>query len=63
MPRPWLIKRAVEEIGPDRVIFGSDGPGCDPRLELFKVKHAGLTALELDQVLGGTCARLIGSAS
>src|SRR5437660_126543 len=43
MPYPRMIKRAVETIGPKRVIFASDGPGCDPRIEVEKVRMAGLT--------------------
>lgn len=44
MPYPALIKRAVDELGPERVLFGSDGPGCDPTIEVAKVRAAGLSA-------------------
>lgn len=44
MPYPALIKRAVDELGPERVLFGSDGPGCDPTIEIAKVRAAGLSA-------------------
>ena len=30
MPYPEMIRRAVETIGAERVLFGSDGPGCVP---------------------------------
>jgi predicted TIM-barrel fold metal-dependent hydrolase len=43
MPYPARIKEAVERIGAQRVLFASDGPGCDPAIEVQKVKLAGLT--------------------
>jgi len=43
MPYPKMIKKAVDEIGADRVLFASDGPGCPPDLEVIKVKKAGLS--------------------
>ena len=46
MPYPQKIKEAVKRIGPSRVLYGSDGPGCDPSLEVHKVKMAGLNEEE-----------------
>jgi predicted TIM-barrel fold metal-dependent hydrolase len=43
LPYPQAIKRAVERIGPSRVLYASDGPGCDPRIEVHKVKMANLS--------------------
>ena len=37
-PYPELIGEAVRRIGAERVIFGSDGPGCPPAIELDKVR-------------------------
>lgn len=42
MPYPSIISEAVERIGSDRVLYGSDGPGCLPELEVAKVKMADL---------------------
>lgn len=61
MPYPAMIREAVEKVGADRVIFASDGPGCDPTIELRKVKYAGLSQNEenklyfenIDQMLRG----------
>ena len=44
---------------PARVLFGSDGPGCNPALELAKVRQAGLSAADEALVLGGNAARLL----
>ncbi|MEO6827169.1 MAG: amidohydrolase family protein [Microbacteriaceae bacterium] len=60
MPYPWPITEAVRQLGADRVLFGSDGPGCNPRLELAKVTGLGLSAAELELVTGGNAARLLG---
>jgi len=59
MPYPPRIRDAVQAIGPDRVLFGSDGPGCQPALELDKVRRAGLSEAELELVLGGNLVRLL----
>ena len=50
-PYPERIGEAVRRVGAERVIFGSDGPGCPPAIELDKVRRAGLTPAELRKVL------------
>lgn len=42
MPYPRVIKEAVKRVGAGRVLYASDGPGCDPTIEVHKVKMAGL---------------------
>lgn len=59
MPYPQMIRRAVETIGPERVLFGSDGPGCVPRLEMEKVRLAGLTPEDEALVMGGSIQRIL----
>jgi predicted TIM-barrel fold metal-dependent hydrolase len=46
MPYPGLIKEAVERVGASRVLYASDGPGCDLTIEVHKVRMARLTADE-----------------
>ena len=60
MPFPGKIREAVQHIGAERVLFGSDGPVCSPVLEIEKVRQAGLTEADAVQVLGGTLRRLLG---
>jgi predicted TIM-barrel fold metal-dependent hydrolase len=43
LPYPQAITEAVERVGSRRVLYASDGPGCDPRLEVHKVKMAHLS--------------------
>jgi predicted TIM-barrel fold metal-dependent hydrolase len=63
MPYPEKIREAVGRIGPERVVFGSDGPVSSPVLEREKVMIAGLTAEETRLVLGGNAATLLGVSS
>jgi predicted TIM-barrel fold metal-dependent hydrolase len=63
MPYPAKIKEAVERIGAERVVFGSDGPVSSPVLEREKVVIAGLSPEETALVLGGNAARLLGVAA
>jgi predicted TIM-barrel fold metal-dependent hydrolase len=58
-PYPGKIREAVERIGPERVLFGSDGPACSPLLELEKVRLAGLPAQAEQRVLGDNARRLL----
>ncbi len=60
MPYPARIAEAVARVGAERVMFGSDGPGCNPALELRKVRMSGLGPEAEAAVLGGTAARLLG---
>lgn len=60
MPYPAKIAEAVGLIGPERVLFGSDGPGCNPALEVHKVRLAGLEPAAERLVLGENAARVLG---
>lgn len=59
MPYPGLIKRAVQEVGPERVLFGSDGPGCDPTIEIAKVRAAGLSEREETMLFSENIERVL----
>lgn len=59
MPYPSLIRKAVEQIGPERVVFASDGPGCDPTLEVAKIRAAGLSTEEKALVFAGNIQRIL----
>ncbi|HVY60195.1 MAG TPA: amidohydrolase family protein [Planctomycetota bacterium] len=59
MPYPAKIREAVERLGPERVIYASDGPVCSPRIEVEKVRLAGLDADAERLVLGENALRLL----
>ena len=60
MPYPSKIAEAVGRVGAERVVFGSDGPGCNPRLEVEKVRMLGLGRDAEGLILGGNATRLLG---
>ncbi len=59
VPYPWMIRRAVDVLGVERVLFASDGPGCLPGLELDKVRLAGLSRIEEEMVFSGNIRRIM----
>jgi uncharacterized protein len=58
-PYPHKIREAIERLGAHRVLFGSDGPGCNPRLELQKVARVGLSEGERRLVLHDNIASIL----
>ena len=58
---PVLLRRLIEDAGPDHVLLGSDRPfdmGSDDPVGL--VQALGLTAADEAAVLGENAARLLG---
>jgi predicted TIM-barrel fold metal-dependent hydrolase len=53
-----LLLRAVRQAGPEKVLFGSDGPWLHPCAELAKVRLLGLSPTAEALVLGGNFLRL-----
>lgn len=53
-----LLVRAVRRAGPQKILFGSDGPWLHPGVELAKVELLGLPPSEKRLVLGGNFLRL-----
>lgn len=58
MPMHRKIKEAVEKVGEDRVIYGSDMPFGHPSFEIRKVEVSGLSERQIEMVLS-TNARKI----
>jgi predicted TIM-barrel fold metal-dependent hydrolase len=63
MPMHTKIREAVERVGPDRVMYGSDAPFHHPAVEQLKVRLSGLPQADIDRVLGGNAASLYLPAS
>lgn len=57
------LREAVRRAGPDKILFGSDGPWLHPGLELHKVRLLGLSPPAERQILGGNALRLMGVTS
>ena len=57
-----LLLQAIRRAGPNKVLFGSDGPWLHPGLELAKVRALELPPAGERLVLGETFLRLIGQS-
>jgi predicted TIM-barrel fold metal-dependent hydrolase len=59
--RHGMIKRAVDEVGAHRILFGSDFPTCSPAMFLGSVVFEELlTEQEKQAILAGNAKRLLG---
>ena len=56
-----FIEMAVKELGPDKIIFGSDGPEQDSRVELYKIRLLKLPTADEAKILSGNILRLLPS--
>jgi len=59
MPYPAKIREAVDRIGAPRVLYASDGPACSPRIEVEKVRLAGLSPEDERLVFGDNAQRIL----
>lgn len=59
MPYPGMIAQAVARVGAGRVLYASDGPACSPRIEVEKVRLAGLSPEAERRVFSGNALRIL----
>lgn len=59
VPLCYEIKQFVDELGKERIFFGSDAPCCDPAVEIFKVQNAGLTEEEMEYLFHKNAERVM----
>jgi len=57
---PKLIKKAVEILGADRIIFGSDRPFHDYKVSLYSIKCCNFDKETEQSILFGNLSRIIG---
>ncbi|WP_420147889.1 amidohydrolase family protein [Spirosoma sp.] len=55
-----LLQRAVDCAGPDKFLFGSDGPWLHPGVELAKIAALKLSTGDATKILSGNLLKLIG---
>jgi predicted TIM-barrel fold metal-dependent hydrolase len=60
--RVGIIEKAVQEIGADRVLYGSDFTINEPAGVIARVKNAFLTADDREKILSGNVQRLLAGA-
>jgi predicted TIM-barrel fold metal-dependent hydrolase len=56
----WAVQRAVEVLGADRVIFGSDYPLGHPKMYLGVIDALAISPEQRSLILGGNVLRLVG---
>ena len=56
---PHVVRDAVQVLGADRVLFGSNGPSVPPAIQLLVIRQAGLGPADERKVLGENAARLL----
>jgi len=54
------LEQAIKELGPGKIVYGSDEPEVDCRLEIFKVRILKLPKEQEEMILGGNIQRLLG---
>ena len=55
------LEQAAYELSPEKLVFGSDGPLVDSRVELYKIQLLRLPKEKEQLVLGGNILRLLGN--
>ena len=59
VPYPKIILRALDAIGPDRIVFATDNPAGDPVSELAKIKNLKLSQTIEESILYKNISRLL----
>jgi hypothetical protein len=54
------LEKAVRELPAEQILFGSDEPEIDCRLEIFKIRVLNLPKQKEEMILGGNILRLLG---
>jgi uncharacterized protein len=54
------LEKAVQELPAEKIVFGSDEPEIDCRLEIYKIRVLKLPREKEDLILGGNMLRLLG---
>lgn len=55
-----MLEHAVAELGPEKILFGTDMPLLDPHTQLAKVTGADISDDAKRAILGGNLVRLLG---
>ena len=59
-PASGMVEYAVDNLGPHRLVFGSDAAGRDFSVQMARVTSARISQSAKKLILGGNAARLLG---
>lgn len=59
IPYPHIILKALEAIGPDRIVFASDNPAGDPVSDLAKIKNLKLPQAVEEKIFYKNIAKIL----
>ena len=59
VPYPELIRKAIETIGSDRVVYASDNPAGDPLVDIAKIEKLNLRKDIYEKIMYRNAAALI----
>jgi len=62
MPNPERLEFAVEKVGVDRVLLGTDTPLLDPGVSLGLIYGSSLSTTEKEKIMGGNILSLLNKA-
>ena len=62
MPNPERLEFAVEKVGADRVLLGTDTPLLDPAVSLGLVYGSSLSMTEKEKIMGGNILSILNRA-
>jgi len=54
-----ILHRAIDRVGEDRILFGSDFPAYNPGPEVAKVRDVGLPDRHVEKIMGENLAKLL----
>ncbi len=57
-PEAWILEYAVKELGPDRIVFGSDAPGRGFAVQIGKITGADISEETKEMILWKNVKRL-----
>lgn len=57
---PAQFRRIVTDHGPGNILFGTDSPWADQKVEVERMRASGLAPEVIDQIFGGTASELFG---
>ena len=54
-----ILHQAIDRVGEDRIVFGTDFVACNPGPEIAKVRDVGLTERQVEKIMGGNIAKVL----